>query len=214
MTGGEMALGVLTQAVALCVGLVWPVVVFVLVLVVILVFRKQILQVLSRLSEFAYPGGRVVFKWGEASVDRHRELVAGVREVPLLVPDERGVDEARAEADRAAEPAVKWENTGSLFWLGVDLMWAMDLVLRDAPADAIGYLLEHLLSYIRAMGFPSTEVGAAIERNLAEIMIAYAVEEEWTAERRNSYATFFLKAAKDIGRLATDNQREQGGWPE
>jgi hypothetical protein len=211
MSAGEVLLELLTQSAALVVGCGWPLVVFMLILVFVGVFRRDIPKLLAR-GEVRALGG--TFKWGEASADRRREWAEGVRDVPLLVVDEREVDEAGAEPDRAAEPAIKWENTGSLFWLGVDLIWAMDFVLRGAPGEAIGYLVEHLLSYIRSMGLASTEVGAAIEGNLAEIMMQSAVAEEWTEERRNSYATFFLKAAKDIGRLATDNQREHGGWPE
>ena len=136
MSIGQILLEVLAQLFALCGAWAWPVV----VLLVLVVFRKQIPGILGRVRELAFPGLRIAFGYGEASVDPVAELEAHVVGVPVAAEEVSALAHGPdAAPEESLKPGIRWENSGNLFWLGRDLMWTMDMLLRGAPAEQIRF---------------------------------------------------------------------------
>lgn len=152
-------------------ALAWPCV----LLVIVLTFREHIAKLLERLEEAAFPGGKASFRpvrYGDASVDKE-QLASGSETKPVVRPEVPG------------KQGIKWENSGNLFWVGYDLMSAVDFLLRGAPRDMILHSFRQSLHHVRSLCIWAPSV----EGRLAEF---YAEAERtpelgWTRAKRDSY---------------------------
>jgi hypothetical protein len=198
MTILEAIVQLVGQAVTLCAAGVaacaWPLT----LVIIILAFRKQIPPALSRISELVFPGGRIVFGWGDASVDQ----ATG----PKLHEQEAEAAEQVSAYGPNAEEGIRWQNTANLFWLGRDLMWTMDMLLRGAPGDQIRDGLAQSLHHVKSMRFARSSTGAQIESQLAQLKAEADDIHEWTPDKRDWFTRQLFSITGRAGALASANQ--------
>lgn len=198
MTVAEAIVELVGQAATLCAAgmtaCAWPLT----LVIIILAFRRQIPPALSRVSELVFPGGRVVFGWGDASVDQA---------VGPKSPDEKvGAPQPASADEPAAGEGIRWENSGNLFWLGRDLMWTMDMLLRGAPGDQVRHGLAQSLHHLNSMEFSSSSTGAQVESQLTLLKAEGDAVREWTPEKRDWFTRKLFSVVGRIGALASSNQ--------
>jgi hypothetical protein len=71
--------------------------------------------------------------------------------------------------DTKAITGMDWDKVGTLFWLGNDLMWIQDMILRDAPPKRLLQGLRHARQYSRDIdlgekSFPCQELDLLISQ--------------------------------------------------
>jgi hypothetical protein len=201
MSVEEVVLALVGYGVAVCTaGLgacAWPLG----LLLIVLLLRQHVPLLLSRVREVSFPGGKVVV-WPTASVDAGGGVVVAEEELEVG-------PEAEAEVLEAVEvegEGIRWENSGNLFWLGRDLTWTVDMVLRGAPGDEIRGGLRQSLHHVRSMGFPRTRHGAWVERRLERLAARAEFTREWTTGDRDVFAKELFSLTGKIGAMASSNQ--------
>lgn len=92
---------------------------------------------------------------------------------------------ARA-AKKAGDPAstLKRAATGSLFWLGHDLMWSADVLLRKAPPDQVLIGLDQAHHHLAQIGLAET----AIEREILGLRALVQQSARLVPSVRDEYA--------------------------
>lgn len=174
-----------------------PIVGFATAVVVIFVFREQISAMLGRATSLKVPGLEIVTKYGEADADKNvlRHQAKSIRgqseaEEPTMVAD--------------------WGKSGDLFWLGNDLMWATDVLLRGGSAKEIALSLVQSCHHGRQLGFIDDQVGQALSAAATEA--AASSDKDWTAERRGAKARRIRDIANLIGGMAAASQPHFEAW--
>ena len=174
-----------TQLIVIVQTLKWPIVVLIVLLVLIVVCRKEIRNLLGRIKQAKLPWGGVSFEddQGKSSHD-----IAASSEVETLSVNER----------------IKWNNSGNLFWLAHDLMWTINALSLNAPRDAISHGLKQSLHHIRELGFS----GDAIEVRLARLKdeAERTLESDWSVSKRQEYVQELHSIIGQAGALAKANQ--------
>jgi hypothetical protein len=66
----------------------------------------------------------------------------------------------RSEAAETPARVIKTAATGSLYWLGHDLMWTADTLLRGGPREQVLRGLDQALHHLSEVGFAETPVEA------------------------------------------------------
>lgn len=69
-----------------------------------------------------------------------------------------------SEARETTTRVIKTAATGSLYWLGHDLMWTADTLLRGGPGEHVLIGLDQALHHLRQVGLARTPVEAEILR--------------------------------------------------
>jgi hypothetical protein len=173
--------------------IVWPFVVLVIGILVLFLFKKDIRNLLNRLKTAKWPGGtETSFNYGDADVDK-----AVKKEKSDLVID---------NTPSSKYMGVKWDNSGNVFWLGHDLVWTIDVIIRGAPRDTIVHGLRQSLHHIRSLGFTSTPIESRLNRLMDNA--EKSLEEDWTPAERNKYADEVATIIGYIGKLAEGNQAD------
>ncbi|HBG74507.1 MAG: hypothetical protein A2X25_14410 [Chloroflexi bacterium GWB2_49_20] len=172
-------------------ALLWPLVVLIIGVLFLFLFRKDISSLLNRLKKAKWPGGAETLFFGEANVDKL---------TPLDEENEKLKDRIHLEGNKA----VKWSNSGNIFWVGHDLMWTIDVIIRGAPRENIVHGLRQSLHHIRSLGFVNTP----IEIRLLKLIdnAEKSLQEDWTPTQRNTYAGEIGSILGYIGKLAESNQ--------
>jgi hypothetical protein len=170
----------------------WPLLVF----VIVLMFKREIRQLVSRIREVGYPGGKTVFAYGQASIDRPEQKQPSELEAQLV-----------AEIEQPQADSIKWGNSGNLFWASHDLMLTIDRLLRNAPKEAIFFTLQQSLHHVRELGFS----GHPIERQLTALTRSVANDLGSPVEHiipfwRETNAEILESIKNEIGHLARANQ--------
>jgi hypothetical protein len=170
----------------------WPLLVF----VIVLMFKREIRDLVSRIKEVGYPGGKAVFEYGTASLDRLEQKQPPELETQRV-----------AEIEQPPTDSIKWGNSGNLFWASHDLMLTIDRLLRAAPKEAIFFTLQQSLHHVRALGFK----GPPIESKLTELTAEAAKVLDfpypiWPPEMRDYYASKLESIKNEIGHLARAHQ--------
>lgn len=172
----------------------WPAVVLVLGIVFLVRFTPEIAELLKRLRKGKLPGGtEFFFGYGEAPIYKATELPsAEVKAKPVAKPEQ------------PKENAIKWRNSGNLFWLGHDLVWTIDVLLRGGPREHIVHGLRQSLHHLRSLGF----VGTPIESRLARLKAnaESSLEKDWTPPQRSDYTRELAALIRAIGDIAEANQ--------
>lgn len=158
-------------------ALAWPAVVLILLVIFFLLFRAEIRQLLDRTRTAKLP-------WG-STFDF---------EDPRVSPEETG----------PFGDIVKWGNSGNLFWLGHDLMWTVDVLLRNAPRQQIARGLRQSLHHIGALGLTDSAMMTRLDRLKEEA--ERSLEREWTPQRRQEYAREVYSILGGVAKLAEANQ--------
>jgi hypothetical protein len=166
-------------------SLAWPIT----VLVLVLLLRTQIAAVLTRLTEAEVAGAKLRF--GKAAADRPRG-----KEVPLA----------------GSYPVVAASKTGSIYWLGHDIMWVVDVLLRGAPVDYVRHGLVQISHHVREIGLGDTRY-AEVARAILDATSPGA-QVELTVEVRSAYALQLSRLVDQIGTVIESTQLDFQAGPE
>ncbi len=153
-------------------ALAWPVT----VLVILGVFRRELRAIASRMEGAKLPGGTEL-SFGKAGVDRPVE--SGPKAIP----------------SRAIP--IDSSKVGNLYWLGHDLMWTMDVLLRQAPGASIQHGLRQSLHHSRSLGLDASEAGRSLGR-LGQDADRMS-EADWTSASRDRFASEIKFIADSVG---------------
>jgi hypothetical protein len=167
----------------------WPVVVLVFGIAVLIVCKEQIRSLIERLRKVS----KDTIQFGDSPIDR---------------PSQEAPPETRSEpATRVEQPedqTINWNKSGHLFWVGHDLMWTIDVLLRSASRDTIVHGLRQSLHHARSLGFINTPIESRLARLKADA--ESSLEQDWTPPQRNNYANELRAIVGYIASLATANQ--------
>jgi hypothetical protein len=165
---------------------VWPVT----VVVIVLLLRQEFRSMLQRLESAKFPGGAEfrLSKYGEASVDT-------------------GAKPAASDPTQLAAPSAGWSNAANAYWLGHDLMWTIDVLLRGASVGTIVRGLRQSLFHIRRVGLASSKEGAVLQRLYEDA--EQSLESDWTAKKRETVALDLRRLTDRLGGLANEHQAER-----
>lgn len=98
------------------------------------------------------------------------------------------------------------DKTGNLYWLGHDLMWTKDAILRGAPRQLIVHGLKKSLQNLRSVGLANTPQEAILVKLLERA--SGALEAELDRDLRASIASEIGHVTLSAGQIACDTQSE------
>jgi len=150
----------------------WPLV----VIGMAVAFGGRLRRLLASITELKK--GDTTVKFGKAEVDNKKES------------NPRTVD------TRTAPDTAPW-NAYNSFWLGHDMMWIIDVLLRAAPAERINHGFASALAHIRALPETDPTLREKLERLANEAK--NKVESEWTAELRKRFADDVGGLLQEVG---------------
>ena len=109
-----------------------------------------------------------------------------------------------AQPEQAKKNTIKWRSSGNLFWLGHDLVWTIDTLLRGGPRDQIFHGLRQSLHHLRSLGFVGTPIESRVDRLTADA--ERSLDKDWTAGKRKRYTAELASIVRAIGDLAEASQ--------
>jgi hypothetical protein len=204
-------------------AIAWPL----LVLAVILVFRKEIRALFRRIQNAKLPGGT------EATFLEYGE-------VPFDKPTRPSITERKSLADITNLDSIKWQNTGNIFWLGHDLVWTIDTLLRGGPKETIVHGLRQAYHHAESLqlnsyryerlplrktynqSIPQAGTNYAqtdLSETLTERLLRLCIEAEnssenyWDNDTRNNYVQQIGELIDFCGRLAELRQPDYKPHP-
>lgn len=140
----------------------------------------------------AYPNAddfRTLVVWGKSAFDR-RNLSASPPEEPTL----------------ATRSLVK-NAPGNLFWLGHDLMWTADTLLRQGPVEQVIIGLDQALHHLGRVGLKDTP----FELDLRALRTQIQFSKELSVSLRDNYAN---ELGAIIDRIGATLEAAQGNFEE
>jgi hypothetical protein len=160
------------------------------VLILVILFKKQITKLISRLKTANIKGGILEFGKSPADKEIQPELATRKGEEISIKPKD----------------AINWNKSGTLYWLGHDLMWTIDVLLRGGQREDIIHGLKQSLHHVRSLGFK----GTIIEDRLKELKIEAenSLPKDWTDLKRSDYAIRLTIIKRHIGVIAEANQQD------
>lgn len=153
----------LTPFIPLLTALIWPIT----TLIVLCWFRQGIKGLIQSLAE-ANIGNNLVFKFWQAKTD-----IASAEPLPS----------ASTPKQISAPPDARWENVASLFWLGSDLDWTTQTLLRGAPKERIVHGLKQSSHHSSQSGLADTVPGKILSALKLQVegMQESALDRQWRA---------------------------------
>jgi hypothetical protein len=177
----------------------WPVVILVLAGLSLILFRRPIRE---RLGGTSLPEGTdAVIRYGHASID---EGAGPMQEAWRTGGEEAGSFGTEIVIEPEKREAVAWEKPATLFWVGHDLMWTIDAVLRGAFGEPISRGLKRVLAHVQQLGLAGTDMEERLERALEDA--ENAREMDWTTLQRNILARDLTRVIEAIGSMAEERQ--------
>jgi hypothetical protein len=161
--------------------LTWPLTAVVLAFLL----RRQILALLDRLKSARFPGG------------------IGFELFPL--PHEEGASRITAETHGGD---VNRDKIEAIYWLGHDLMWTVDVLLRGGPGSYVTHGLRQSCKHIRTLGLQDSRQGQAVLQLLDKA--EGRLESAWTTVDREALAKDILGLRSTIAEEAI---RTSSGLP-
>ncbi len=153
--------------------LAWPVTVVVLALA----FRRELVKVIGRLDSAKLPGGTQL-SFGTATVDKE--------------------DSKRpAQDEDAGTNSLDRTKVGNIYWLGYDLMWTVDALLRGAPGLEVRHGIRQALHHLTQLGGQDTSAGQKL-RQLYD-QVRDMTEADWHARVRNRFSVDIRDIADEVG---------------
>jgi len=168
---------------------VWPLT----TLILVLWFRKEISHLLKRMSQLSIPGG-VGIKFGEGPDDDRDEPQQPIPPPKPLTPS-----------------TVHWQKSASLFWLGNDLEWTSQTVLRGAPKDRILHGLKQCEHHSSALGFADT--GPGRELRVLKSEVTNASEEDLNRKWRIDFSEKIYAVVRGFDGLVREHQPDFSPGP-
>lgn len=167
--------------------LAWPVT----VLSLVWILRHQMRSVIGRLESAKLPGGTEV-SFGKASIDKSKDR-------PILMDGPTTTN------------LQSWTRTGNIYWLGHDVMYTIDVILRNAPGSTIMHGLGQSLHHLNQLGLTDQTSGIQLKRLYEKA--SKVLESEWTSELRNQYSIDLKTISDQIGALAESQQQSYRADP-
>jgi hypothetical protein len=171
---------------AIILGMVWPSVAVGLALI----FRRQFGLLIGRIVTAKLPGGTEL-SFGASRADQKNE------EPTEIQPANRG-------------NPVDWRKVGNLYWLGHDVMWSIDVLLRG------GGKLD-ILHGLKQSAHHASEIGMSVwAKRLEELhnAIAATPETDLTSSKRDEAGFKLRRISDQVGALAETQQTGYRGWPQ
>jgi hypothetical protein len=170
-------------------SIAWP-----LVLVsLLIIFRKPIRELIKRIENAVLPGGTEFKfgKYGDAIIDKTK-----IEEKPV-----RKYEYAEIQGKKTTE--VKWDRPFNIFWLGHDLMWTVDVLLRDGSKPIILHGLKQSLFHFNGLNL-STELPNA-RKNLEELIAdtERSKSHKWSFDKRDLFASKLMFIIEEIGKVSS-----------
>jgi len=100
--------------------------------------------------------------------------------------------------------SLKRNATGNLFWLGHDLMWTADTLLRQGPTEHVLIGLDQAIHHLVRVGLQET----AIERDLQVLRTQVQLVKELTALNRDEVANKIGSIIDRIGAILETAQAD------
>ncbi len=133
--------------------------------------------------------------------------------------DPNGIDERereiflRFDAKQISQPpAAKWERVANLFWLGNDLEWTVQTVLRGAPKERIFHGLRQCDHHSSELGLADSAAGKQVSelKSQVESLPEAAFDRQW----RNDFAEKMYSVIKGFDILVKMKQPDFRPGPE
>jgi len=163
------------------------------VLILAFVFRRNVRNLITSLTEAKI--GDKVFKFGQANSDR---ILTDVAEGNITSPV---YDQPKFTT---SQTSIKWEKSANLFWLGNDLEWTAQTILRGAPKKNIVHGLTQCYHHSSELGLGTTDAGKLLLnlKSQTELLSDADLNRGW----RDSFSQRIYKVVHDFGVLANANQ--------
>ena len=165
---------------------VWPAVVLVCFVIFLAVFHRPLYGLISRIDKAKLRGTEISF--GQVPTDRespHHFEVENREPLPQT---------------------ARWANTGNLYWLGHDMMWTMQMMLRGAPREKIAHGVNQSYYHITHLGL----TGSLPARQLLGFKgrLNGLQDSQLDREWRTRAAGELQRIIDEAGLLASENQRD------
>ena len=133
----------------------------IIVITIVFLLRKEFRQIFVRLQQAKIPGaGDYTFYQPESS----------------FVPKEKkSVDKQKIK--------VQWANVANIYWVGYDIMFTMDALLRNGSKKHIIYGLTQVLHHVKELDFSDEEPEIFAEQILAKVKASLESELDVTTRR-------------------------------
>ncbi len=158
----------------------WPVT----TLSIVWLLRREVGAAFGRIERAKLPGGAEL-SFGKTEADK---------------PTER--KQARADAVRLGQG--DWIKTANVYWLGHDMMWTIDVLLRGAPRETILHGLTQSVHHLGELGFAESSYGSRLRR-LRE-RASESLESDWDSALREQFALDLRRLADQLGAIAEMQQ--------
>lgn len=126
--------------------------------------------------------------WGESAFDTRNSLAIPPNETPTLTTN-----------------YLVGNAMGNLYWLGHDLMWTADTLLRQGPVEQIIIGLDQALHHLAHVGLRETPIALDLQTLRAQIQFS----KELSASLRDEYA---IKIGAIIDRIGATLEATQGDF--
>ena len=162
MTFWHEVVTLLVPFVPLLTVLVWPIT----ILTILFWFWHGIKGLIQSLAE-ASIGNKLVFKFWQARTD-----VLSAEPLPSSPDTLKQI---------AAPSDAKWQNVADIFWLGSDLEWTVQTVLRGAPKERVVHGLKQASHHSSQVGLAHTLPGQRLAafKSQVEGMPESALDRSW-----------------------------------
>jgi hypothetical protein len=180
----------LTPFVPLLVVLIWPIT----TLIILYWFKETIRTLLTQLAEAKF-GDKLFFKFWQAKSDLESvETLLTTAPIPEL---------PQSSASNAED---KWGKVADVFWLGSDLDWTAQTVLRAAPKERILHGLTQSYHHASQSGLSNTVPGKhlATLKSQVQVMQESALDRDWRA----NFVEQLYQIIKGFSDLAKERQTD------
>ena len=158
----------------------WPVT----TLLVAWLLRREIRAAFGRIERAKLPGGAEL-SFGKSKADHAPE-----RE--------------KSQPEKVIIGEGLWMKVGNVYWLGHDIMWTIDVVLRGAKRETISHGLKQSLHHLNELELGDTIYGERLRR-LHE-RAARSLESDWSAPLREDLALELRQLSDELGAIAAMQQ--------
>ncbi len=155
-------------------ALAWPLV----VLVLVACFRSSLKSAFQRVSGAKLPGGTEL-SFGNAAVDKSPAKVS---------PD---------QTSEVGSSNIDLSKAANVYWLGSDITWTIDVLLRFAPSNTILHGLTQVTHHLKQLNLHETRDGQRLVSLLHQAK--QLPEDSWDADLRNEYASELADLGNALG---------------
>jgi hypothetical protein len=159
----------------------------------------------------AWPATTLLIAW----LLRHEVRSAFARIEQARLPGGAELSFGKTKADnptQRTQPAPEagtlahglWTKAGSVYWLGHDIMWTIDVVLRSAQRETINHGLTQSVHHLREIGLGDSTYGQRLAR-LRE-RASGSLDSDWNASLREEFALELRRLSDQLGAIAEMQQ--------